>query len=98
MTCRECRSLQKLYEQAHAIEDILIEHGLVERREEHQYLQAACSVVDYQDTHIRIIFQDPTFQGLHTMEWFSPLGNTWVTIIGMFFAPFLTEADWIEDD
>lgn len=98
MTCQECRSLQKLYEQAHAIEDILIEHGLVERREEHQYLQAACSVVDYQDTHIRIVFQDPMFQRLNTMEWFSPLGNTWITVVSMFFAPFLTEEDWEGDD
>lgn len=97
-TCHECRSLQRLYDEAHAIEDILIRHGLIERKEEHQYLQAACSVVDYQDTHIRIVFQDPIFQRLHILEWFSPLGYTWSIVIGLFFAPFLTEADWMEDN
>ena len=38
------------------------------------------------------------FQRLNTMEWFSPLGNTWITVVSMFFAPFLTEEDWEGDD
>ena len=98
MRCDDCRSLQQLFGRIHAIEDVLIARQLIEREEDHQFYQAGCGVVDYTYTHIRIAIQDPIFDHLNIMEWFSPPGYTWTTVIGFFFAPFLTEEDWEGDD
>ncbi len=98
MTCRDCRSLQKLYGEARTIEDILITHKLIERQETHQLLQAGCGTANCTDTYIRIVFQDPLFRNLPIMEWFSPLGNTWVTVISIFLMPFLMKTDWTRSD
>ncbi len=98
MTCQECRSYQQLFDRIHAIEDTLICHGLIEREEDHQLHQVSCGTADYVYSHIRITIRDPMFEHLNIMEWFSPPGYTWVTVMGMFFAPFLTEEEWYEDD
>ena len=98
MRCVDCRSLQRLFDRIHAIENVLMKHGLIEREEDHQFCQAGCGVIDYTYTHIRIAIKDPIFDHLNIMEWFSPPGYTWAMVIGFFFAPFLTEEDWESDD
>lgn len=98
MRCNDCRSLQKLFDRIHAIEDVLIAHQLIQREEDHRLCEAGCGVVDYTYTHIRIAIKDPIFDHLNIRGWFSPPGYTWTTVIGLFFVPFLTEEDWECDD
>lgn len=98
MRCRDCRSLQQLFDRIHAVEDVLITHRLIEREEDHRLCEAGCGTVDYAYTHIRIAIKDPILDHLNIMEWFSPPGYTWTTVIGLLLVPFLTEEDWEDDD